>query len=69
MTYTPLDGYETDASSPDADPLADFTSTEVSYDDAPDELTIYPCDVDDHVLLTTWITALDGSYHDLDSMR
>ena len=38
------------------------------YDDAPDECTIYPIDVPEEKLMTTWITAEEGSFVSLDEM-
>ena len=40
-----------------------------SYDDAPDECTIYPADATAADLTTTWITAREGSFVQLDEMR
>jgi hypothetical protein len=39
------------------------------YDDAPDECTIYPLGCPDHELVTTWITAQEGSFVDADDIR
>ena len=41
----------------------------VRYDDAPDECTIYPADTEEWDLLTTWISAAEGSYVELAAMR
>ncbi|GGJ07268.1 hypothetical protein GCM10008995_16410 [Halobellus salinus] len=40
-----------------------------SYDDDPDECTIYPADATAADLTTTWITAREGSFTRLDDMR
>lgn len=42
--------------------LEEFEATIVTYDDAPDECTIYPDDIDDPDRSTTWISAKAGSY-------
>lgn len=42
--------------------LEQFEASIVTYDDAPDECTIYPGDVDDAVQATTWISAQAGSF-------
>ncbi|WP_157572919.1 DUF7511 domain-containing protein [Halogranum rubrum] len=39
------------------------------YDDAPDECTISPTATEGEERLTTWLSAQDGSYVDLDGMR
>lgn len=39
----------------------------VSYDDAPDECTIYPEDVSDAQRTTAWITARGGSFCSVDT--
>jgi hypothetical protein len=39
-----------------------FEATVVSYDDAPDECTIYPTDITGDRRTTTWITAKEGSF-------
>lgn len=46
-----------------------FTARVVTYDDIPDQCTIYPADVDDDRRATTWITAEEGSYRSLESYR
>jgi hypothetical protein len=40
----------------------------VTYDDAPDELTLVPPDVDEDDV-TTWMSASEGSFVDLADMR
>ena len=39
------------------------------YGDAPDECTISPAAIEGEKRLTTWISAQEGSYVDLASMR
>ena len=41
----------------------------VENDDAPDECAIFPCEATENELLTTWVTAQEGSYVDLESIR
>lgn len=43
-------------------------STIVEYEDAPDECTIYPRGVSGGARTTTWISAKEGSYVDLESV-
>lgn len=59
------------ASEPDTgeDLPVQLRATVVEYDDAPDECTIYPQDVSHWDRMTTWITAEEGSYVDLTSLR
>jgi hypothetical protein len=53
---------------PDGEPdFESFEATVVSYEDAPDECTIYPTDVSGHRRTTTWITAKEGSFCQLPS--
>lgn len=40
----------------------DLVATVVSYDDAPDECTLYPLGATDDELLTCWITAVAGDF-------
>ncbi|WP_458187654.1 DUF7511 domain-containing protein [Haladaptatus sp. NG-WS-4] len=47
----------------------ELTGTLVRYEDQPDEYTIYPRGVDGDLLMTRWITAREGSYVGLESMR
>ncbi len=44
-------------------------STVVEYDDAPNECTIFLSGVSRTERMTTWITAKEGSYVDLQSAR
>jgi hypothetical protein len=68
----------------DADGLPDPTDTEaltrvssdaalaavvVSVDDGPDECTLYPLDVNDADLVTTWLSAEGASFVALAEMR
>lgn len=39
------------------------------YDDQPNTCTIHPVDADDLTVLTTWISAKDGSFVPLDEHR
>ncbi|MFB6120507.1 MAG: hypothetical protein ABEJ68_05255 [Halobacteriaceae archaeon] len=48
---------------------ARLESAVAEYPDAPDECTIYPADATDEALMTTWISAEEGSFVDLDEMR
>jgi hypothetical protein len=41
----------------------------VSHADAPDELTLYPADVAEDEITTTWITAQEGAYVSLREWR
>jgi len=55
---------------PDPDPSEPVRVARVeSYDDAPDECTIHPADATADTLTTTWITAREGSFVRLDTMR
>ncbi|SFG59584.1 hypothetical protein SAMN04488063_2530 [Halopelagius inordinatus] len=47
----------------------DYEATVVSYDDEPDECTIYPADATEDELVTTWISAKSGSYVSLADAR
>lgn len=47
----------------------EYEATVVSYDDEPDECTIYPTDATEEELVTTWISAKSGSYVSLEDMR
>lgn len=38
------------------------------YDDAPDECTIFPAGLPEEKLMTTWISAEEGSFVSLDEM-
>ena len=61
-TNTSVD--DSDRADPPA-PVADgdaLVATVVSYDDAPDECTLYPVGATEQELLTCWISAESGSY-------
>lgn len=49
--------------------MLQLRATVVEYDDAPDECTIFPGNVSEWERLTTWITAQEGSFVDLQSVR
>ena len=51
------------------DEAPEWISVVESHDDAPDECTIYPLGCPDHELVTTWITAQEGSFVDVDDVR
>ena len=40
-----------------------------SYDDAPDECTVYPLYADEDERLTTWVSAKEESFVELETMR
>jgi hypothetical protein len=44
-------------------------ATVEEHDEGPAECTLFPCNVDGVELMTTWITAQEGSFVDLESMR
>jgi hypothetical protein len=67
-----------DSTSPTDEPRADraptdrpdsLTAVVVERDDALDECTLYPEDAAEEDLVTEWITAEEGSYVELESMR
>ena len=41
----------------------------VRYANAPDELTVFPREVPEEARATTWLTAQEGSFVDLESHR
>lgn len=41
----------------------------VENDDAPDECAVFPREATEEELMTAWITAQEGSFVDLESMR
>ncbi|AKU07990.1 DUF7511 domain-containing protein [Haloferax gibbonsii] len=77
MEDTPLRRDDTDATTtrPDAPrrsaPADDeeFVAIVASYEDAPDECTIFPAGLAEDELLTTWLSAQEGSYVALAEMR
>lgn len=48
---------------------ASLVAAVVEHETRHDECTLYPADADDDALVTEWITAEEGSYVELDSMR
>lgn len=56
---------ETEADSRSYPPLEHVT---VENDGAPDECALFPCGATETELHTTWITAQEGSFVDLESM-
>lgn len=61
---------DADVHPPDsAEPPAEFDHVTVEHDDAPDECAIFPREASEDELLTTWISAHDGSFVGLESMR
>jgi hypothetical protein len=60
----------TEASGTHASPTDDveYIAIVAPYDDAPDECTIFPAGISEDELLTTWISAQEGSYVSLDEM-
>jgi hypothetical protein len=53
---------------PDDCPVS-LTAAVVERGDGLDECMLYPADADEEALVTEWITAEEGSYVELDSMR
>lgn len=50
------------------DGTMELRTTVVEYEDSPDECTIYPLETSEMELMTTWISAKEESYVDLDSV-
>jgi hypothetical protein len=48
---------------------SEYASIVVPTDDQPAECTIFPVDASEDELVTTWISAEDGSFVALDDMR
>ncbi|WP_410766514.1 hypothetical protein [Haloferax sp. DFSO60] len=46
----------------------EYTAIIAPYDDAPDECTIFPAGLSENELLTTWLSAQEGSYVSLAEM-
>ena len=65
------DPARSDPSRPDELPLAGTVveARIVRYDDQPDELTLYPRDISRGRQATTWISAREGSFVDLQEHR
>lgn len=62
----------TDADHQSIDPEEPTTALDhvtVENDDAPNECAIFPREASEEELMTNWITAHDGSFVDLESMR
>jgi hypothetical protein len=53
----------------DTDHGSAYDAVVVSYDDAPDECTVFPVGVDETEIVTTWISAAEGSFVSLVTMR
>lgn len=58
----------------DIQPRTDEPTTELEHvtvenEDAPDECAIFPREASEEVLMTNWITAHEGSFVPLESMR
>ena len=49
--------------------LESLEATVVTYDDAPDQCTIYPRAAPEEYRTTAWITASEGTYCDILEMR
>lgn len=46
-----------------------LVATVVRYEKVPDECTIHPVDATDEELMTSWITALEGSFVAMPDVR
>ncbi|ELZ81810.1 hypothetical protein C453_17379 [Haloferax elongans ATCC BAA-1513] len=77
MDDTPLQHDDTDAKTTTQKGLSrhgmptdnvEYEAIVAPYDDAPDECTIFPAGLSEEELLTTWISAQEGSYVSLDEM-
>lgn len=54
----------------DPDPPEEtLVATVVSHEDGPRECTLFPPDLPDEAVLTTWMTAREGSFVPLDEAR
>lgn len=53
----------------DVAPDPDVRAKLEECEDGPDELTMYPADIGEYDLVTTWITAREGSFVALSAMR
>ncbi|WP_049895479.1 DUF7511 domain-containing protein [Halopiger xanaduensis] len=56
-------------SSPTASSSIALECVVIENDDAPNECAVYPRDADRDELMTTWITAHDDAFVELESMR
>ncbi|KAB1198102.1 MULTISPECIES: hypothetical protein [Haloferax] len=76
MEDTPLQHDDTDAMMTTTEPGSsvspaddvEYVAIVAPYDDAPDECTIFPAGLSEEELLTTWVSAAEGSYVSLDEM-
>jgi hypothetical protein len=57
-----------EAALPDT-PADAYDAVVVTYDDAPDECTVFPVGASEADLLTTWVSATEGSFVALATMR
>lgn len=62
------DGTELDGERPPAEP-AELRAIVETYDDAPDQCTIYPAESSPHERMATWITAAEPAFVDLEDAR
>jgi hypothetical protein len=53
----------------DAGPDGVYAAIVSTYDDAPDECTVFPVEVSEADLVTTWVSAREGSFVPLAEMR
>lgn len=60
---------EDTAFEPESESRPPLESVLVENDDAPDECAIFPYEATDAELDRAWISALEGSFTDLESMR
>ncbi|WP_408959438.1 hypothetical protein [Natrinema sp. 74] len=61
---------DADFQPPDTEaPITDFEHVLVENDDAPNECAIFPRDTSEDVQTNTWISAHEGSFVDLESIR
>lgn len=67
MTEIRLPDDGTDATTADASRA--LAAVVVRHADEPDECTIFPTDADGEEIVTTWISAREGSFVGLDEMR
>ncbi|ELY70903.1 DUF7511 domain-containing protein [Natrinema versiforme] len=61
---------DADFHAPDSEePTTALDHVTIENDDAPDECAIFPYDASEDELMTAWISAYDGSFVALESMR
>jgi hypothetical protein len=58
-----------DATDGAPEPPEAYAAVVVPSDDEPDECTVFPVEASDEELVTTWISAAEGSFVSLDEMR